>query len=158
MLCCLFFSITRRPHRSTRTYTLFPYTTLFRSTCSTGTQPASFRHNDLLAGRFAASRPVAWQGRAERRRPPLRQSNKFAVSGFYSLTSEVRSGITLSFSLKGDVSPSTEGETPTGEDTFTALWLRACARATPRAATGRAAVRHCVRGHRCSPPPPHTPA
>src|SRR3546814_15947584 len=73
---------------------------------------------DLLAGRLASSRPVAWQGRAERRRPPLRQSNKFAVSGFYSLTSEVRQGITLSFSLKGDVSPSTEGETPPGEATF----------------------------------------
>src|SRR3546814_12475886 len=28
---CLFFLMTRRPPRSTRTYTLFPYTTLFRS-------------------------------------------------------------------------------------------------------------------------------
>src|SRR3546814_20969170 len=30
-LCCFFLMI-RRPPRSTRTYTLFPYTTLFRST------------------------------------------------------------------------------------------------------------------------------
>src|SRR3546814_14140024 len=30
-LCCCFFLLTRRPPRSTRTDTLFPYTTLFRS-------------------------------------------------------------------------------------------------------------------------------
>src|SRR3546814_4671970 len=31
ILCCVFFLRTRRPPRSTRTDTLFPYTTLFRS-------------------------------------------------------------------------------------------------------------------------------
>src|SRR3546814_20580892 len=31
MWCCVFFLMIRRPPRSTRTYTLFPYTTLFRS-------------------------------------------------------------------------------------------------------------------------------
>src|SRR3546814_11361987 len=31
MFCCLFFLMIRRPPRSTRTDTLFPYTTLFRS-------------------------------------------------------------------------------------------------------------------------------
>src|SRR3546814_17505377 len=31
ILCCLFFLMIRRPPRSTRTDTLFPYTTLFRS-------------------------------------------------------------------------------------------------------------------------------
>src|SRR3546814_7087370 len=30
-ICCLFFLMIRRPPRSTRTDTLFPYTTLFRS-------------------------------------------------------------------------------------------------------------------------------
>src|SRR3546814_13898645 len=30
-MCCLFFLMIRRPQRSTRTDTLFPYTTLFRS-------------------------------------------------------------------------------------------------------------------------------
>src|SRR3546814_15244034 len=30
-LCCFFFLMIRRPPRSTRTDTLFPYTTLFRS-------------------------------------------------------------------------------------------------------------------------------
>src|SRR3546814_15104003 len=31
LLCLFFFLMIRRPPRSTRTYTLFPYTTLFRS-------------------------------------------------------------------------------------------------------------------------------
>src|SRR3546814_16108329 len=31
MYCCVFFLLIRLPPRSTRTYTLFPYTTLFRS-------------------------------------------------------------------------------------------------------------------------------
>src|SRR3546814_10028189 len=31
LFCCLFFLMIRRPPRSTRTDTLFPYTTLFRS-------------------------------------------------------------------------------------------------------------------------------
>src|SRR3546814_12695882 len=30
-MCCIFFLLIRRPPRSTRTDTLFPYTTLFRS-------------------------------------------------------------------------------------------------------------------------------
>src|SRR3546814_19771039 len=32
LCCCFFFLMIRRPPRSTRTDTLFPYTTLFRST------------------------------------------------------------------------------------------------------------------------------
>src|SRR3546814_2840936 len=66
--------------------------------CGTGTQPASFRHNDLLAGRLASSRPVAWQGRAERRRPPLRQSNKFAVRS-EEHTSELQSLMRISYAV-----------------------------------------------------------
>src|SRR3546814_10565937 len=34
-MCCCFFVMIRRPPRSTRTATLFPYTTLFRSFVST---------------------------------------------------------------------------------------------------------------------------
>src|SRR3546814_9490880 len=34
VLCCVFFLMIRRPPRSTRTDTLFPYTTLFRSSIS----------------------------------------------------------------------------------------------------------------------------
>lgn len=73
-------------------------------------------------------------------------TDKFAVSGFSSLTGEMRWGITLLFSSKGDVSLSTEGETPPGEEIFSALWLRACERAVPRAATGRPGVRLGVQG------------
>src|SRR3546814_8449865 len=36
MFCCFFFLMIRRPPRSTRTDTLFPYTTLFRSNHSMG--------------------------------------------------------------------------------------------------------------------------
>src|SRR3546814_18309558 len=50
--CSFFFLMIRRPPRSTRTDTLFPYTTLFRSACDTGlsmcltfvTGPATRRH------------------------------------------------------------------------------------------------------------------
>src|SRR3546814_11119200 len=39
---CLFFVLRiRRPPRSTRTDTLFPYTTLFRSACGTSSAPTS---------------------------------------------------------------------------------------------------------------------
>src|SRR3546814_11357137 len=38
MLCAFFFLMIRRPPRSTRTDTLFPYTTLFRSLPSLGAQ------------------------------------------------------------------------------------------------------------------------
>src|SRR3546814_6594485 len=41
MLCFCLFVMIRRPPRSTRTDTLFPYTTLFRSDCSTETDAHS---------------------------------------------------------------------------------------------------------------------
>src|SRR3546814_3432943 len=40
-----FFLMIRRPPRSTRTDTLFPYTTLFRSTLSRQTTPSCFRES-----------------------------------------------------------------------------------------------------------------
>src|SRR3546814_3079727 len=40
----------RRPPRSTRTDTLFPYTTLFRSGVAFGLHRAAFEHRNLLAG------------------------------------------------------------------------------------------------------------
>src|SRR3546814_13086147 len=46
-MCCFFFLMIRRPPRSTRTDTLFPYTTLFRSLVQ-----ALFR---LFPGRFVRS-------------------------------------------------------------------------------------------------------
>src|SRR3546814_18062373 len=55
-LCFLFFFMIRRPPRSTRTDTLFPYTTLFRSlflrlVAILGDDPA-YRRQDLLHGGF----------------------------------------------------------------------------------------------------------
>src|SRR3546814_17736496 len=43
ILLLLFFLMIRRPPRSTRTDTLFPYTTLFRSQLGFETDPAAFR-------------------------------------------------------------------------------------------------------------------
>src|SRR3546814_12612033 len=39
MFTCFFFLMIRRPPRSTRTDTLFPYTTLFRSRAANGAEP-----------------------------------------------------------------------------------------------------------------------
>src|SRR3546814_11609955 len=55
-LCCplCFFVMLRRPPRSTRTDTLFPYTTLFRSPLPD--EPSRFdRHTNMLRGQLAGS-------------------------------------------------------------------------------------------------------
>src|SRR3546814_1344943 len=57
---CFFFLMIRRPPRSTRTDTLFPYTTLFRSTRGCGTRR-----------RAAQSRRVPARGRNAIRHAPL---------------------------------------------------------------------------------------
>src|SRR3546814_6785316 len=56
LLCCFFFLSIRRPPRSTRTDTLFPYTTLFRS----------LRRLPVRAGADPQAAPAA--GRADRSR------------------------------------------------------------------------------------------
>src|SRR3546814_5532712 len=43
-----FFLMIRRPPRSTRTDTLFPYTTLFRSQTATGTLPAKYLETQII--------------------------------------------------------------------------------------------------------------
>src|SRR3546814_1332717 len=50
-----FFLMIRRPPRSTRTDTLFPYTTLFRSPCRPGVRPAAVRW---------VAWPGSWRSRA----------------------------------------------------------------------------------------------
>src|SRR3546814_13653777 len=45
----------RRPPRSTRTDTLFPYTTLFRSYFATATTATYFRHTDTLVSLLCAT-------------------------------------------------------------------------------------------------------
>src|SRR3546814_16781815 len=49
MLCYFFFVMIRRPPRSTRTDTLFPYTTLFRSHLDETEHRAQVRYGDTLA-------------------------------------------------------------------------------------------------------------
>src|SRR3546814_15613712 len=51
MFCRLFFLMIRRPPRSTRTYTLFPYTTLFRSPEDRDAE-AIRRHNERASSLF----------------------------------------------------------------------------------------------------------
>src|SRR3546814_20782092 len=46
-LCCFFFLMIRRPPRSTRTDTLFPYTTLFRSSHKTAKGTCSIDSSEI---------------------------------------------------------------------------------------------------------------
>src|SRR3546814_13772916 len=64
----LFFLMIRRPPRSTRTDTLFPYTTLFRSTAGRGRCSPPWR----LPPRDACRATTAPGSRAPPRRPPRR--------------------------------------------------------------------------------------
>src|SRR3546814_20022685 len=59
--CCIFFLMTRPPPRSTRTDTLFPYTTLFRSV-----EPVTQRHIVEPVGRVEAADPIGVHHRAVR--------------------------------------------------------------------------------------------
>src|SRR3546814_10114255 len=61
----------RRPPRSTRTDTLFPYTTLFRSDCGPWTieivqRPEGVKGFQLLPRRWVVERTFAWLGRCRR--------------------------------------------------------------------------------------------
>src|SRR3546814_11824071 len=65
---CFFFLMIRRPPRSTRTDTLFPYTTLFRS-CSVGVMPATAgQPRGTARSRSQRSRPSAPAPRTGSRR------------------------------------------------------------------------------------------
>src|SRR3546814_11575968 len=57
LLLCVyvfFFLMIRRPPRSTRTDTLFPYTTLFRSAAFVNGDPGDLEPRDQFAAQFAA--------------------------------------------------------------------------------------------------------
>src|SRR3546814_15044877 len=75
-LLCVFFSIfffmTRRPPRSTRTDTLVPYTTLFRSLRGTGRETADRppRLRDLSWRRGGGGRSIALGSTQRLHRPP----------------------------------------------------------------------------------------
>src|SRR3546814_15145542 len=57
-MCC----IVRRPPRSTRTYTLFPYTTLFRSALRVGRRIAIHHHRNGEAAHHAGLADVRLDG------------------------------------------------------------------------------------------------
>src|SRR3546814_11829526 len=63
-LSFVFFLMIRRPPRSTRTDTLFPYTTLFRSTLATDADHR--RHGIRRQPRLPAVTPIQGGGRRER--------------------------------------------------------------------------------------------
>src|SRR3546814_7064756 len=83
VFCLLFFLMIRRPPRSTRTDTLFPYTTLFRS------RPAAIRRRGDLAG--LRRRPVptehrvrrpGWCGRSEEHTSELQSLMRISYAVF----------------------------------------------------------------------------
>src|SRR3546814_8991032 len=83
-----FFLIIRRPPRSTRTDTLLPYTTLFRSLGGGGERLVSSGPPPQLApARFLQSRPVlsACDRPASRARPPAQTRSEEHTSELQSL-------------------------------------------------------------------------
>src|SRR3546814_11265169 len=77
--CCFFFLMIRRPPRSTRTDTLFPYTTLFRSSVGHPRQPRADRDLygfGLLRSGGGADHRVRIAGRAPRDRRYVRADRK----------------------------------------------------------------------------------
>src|SRR3546814_2801484 len=85
MWCCFFFLMIRRPPRSTRTDTLFPYTTLFRSGGS--------RRRARRRGRHQACRVAPPEDPAQGRVPPCvaRRSEEH--------TSELQSLMRISYAV-----------------------------------------------------------
>src|SRR3546814_10923272 len=78
---CIFFLMIRRPPRSTRTDTLFPYTTLFRSTngpaCSARPAPraAGSRYGDRTEPTNRPAAPGARRRSADHRPSPVADRN-----------------------------------------------------------------------------------
>src|SRR3546814_19876840 len=71
-ICYVFFLMIRRPPKSTRTDTLFPYTTLFRSICgAVGQGPSGLRllPADVRAGHQSTDRSAARADRDVARMP-----------------------------------------------------------------------------------------
>src|SRR3546814_3880040 len=98
----------RRPPRSTRTDTLFPYTTLFRSTpahgVGTGTQALAQRARDLPGGKVQAvllSHPLPAGARVVAMpRPPARQRGRRHGGGrSEEHTSELQSLMRISYAV-----------------------------------------------------------
>src|SRR3546814_11166555 len=78
LMCCFFFLMIRRPPRSTRTDTLFPYTTLFRSPQGAGNIMPADRPRPGVIGHvgieISTAQRVQQQETEDARRRPVRQS------------------------------------------------------------------------------------
>src|SRR3546814_19948781 len=104
ILFFVFFLLKRRPPRSTRTDTLFPYTTLFRSTRKRPWLPAisisskGFRSHVRHRGLDDARRPFAGSGDAGSadRRPPTPRSRRPRSEEH---TSELQSLMRISYAV-----------------------------------------------------------
>src|SRR3546814_15482360 len=102
---CVFFLMRRRPPRSTRTDTLFPYTTLFRSTRDAASTPPARRSRTGAGGRVrsrgpgGSSRPRAFHlvPRGAPDRPPGRPNS--ARSRSEEHTSELQSLMRISYAV-----------------------------------------------------------
>src|SRR3546814_19887016 len=94
VFCCMFFLMIRRPPRSTRTDTLFPYTTLFRSA---GVRGASDRRRPG-GGRWRRVRQpgVAARGRGRGLRD---DEHHAAVCRSEEHTSELQSLMRISYAV-----------------------------------------------------------
>src|SRR3546814_18998925 len=80
LLWCFFFLMIRRPPRSTRTDTLFPYTTLFRSLCRHLGEWGSHRAPILVpVGLHSSVRGVENYGRGSPRGCPIDASSVGAL-------------------------------------------------------------------------------
>src|SRR3546814_6792338 len=102
LVCSFFFLMIRRPPRSTRTDTLFPYTTLFRSV---GGDPVDSRsdHQELPGearrashGRFLPRCPVL---PLPRRRPVCRAASRARGRRSEEHTSELQSLMRISYAV-----------------------------------------------------------
>src|SRR3546814_7572437 len=91
----------RRPPRTTRTDTLFPYTTLFRSVPAALLRPPLAAHLPLQADHLPcrADGGAFHRHRARRRRPGLPRARGAAASRSEEHTSELQSLMRISYAV-----------------------------------------------------------
>src|SRR3546814_9049679 len=80
LVLCIFFLMIRRPPRSTRTDTLFPYTTLFRSPDQPGCCPDHRGGSERPSAQGSGGRPA--QGRSEEHTSELQSLMRISYAVF----------------------------------------------------------------------------
>src|SRR3546814_2208105 len=99
-LCYIFFEMIRRPPRSTRTDTLFPYTTLFRSGSGGARRFRPGRGEGTLHGRAGPDRRAdVGPARGARRLPALAQGPRGVRRRSEEHTSELQSLMRISYAV-----------------------------------------------------------